>query len=519
MVSRYNYALMRLGMVHFLAAVLVVFGLLARARGQTTKSSRAAVITLTGEIDDYSRDILLHDFQEARSIGAKTVILELDTPGGLVTSALNISQYLRSLDDMRVIAYVHEEAYSGGSLVAIACNEIDMQPGSALGDCAPIIFTPAGLQSMGETERAKEESPVLADFYASANRNGYNPLLVSAMVRLHHDVYWIENAKGEKQFVEEAQYKELTAKGWKDVPGVPAPINRGTLLTVDSKLAQTLGISKGTYDSVEALAAAKGLEIKETLGPTGGEEFIGWLGSTVVRGVLIFILLQSLYIVFSHPGHGMAETLAAVSLTVLVVVPLLTGYANWIDITLILLGIALMALDIFVIPGHFLPAIVGLGLFLLGLILTFVGPEPGLPGWRPNLPETWNMFQTGLLVVTGAMVASIIVSALLAQYIGSLPYLGKLVLTTTSPQPPRHAATLDAPLHRPWPEIGSVGVAVTDLHPGGSAQFPDPEHGQERIADVISESGYVVKGSPVTVRELRGAYAVVRTVASEAKIS
>jgi hypothetical protein len=97
-----------------------------------------------------------------------------------------------------------------------------------------------------------------------------------------------------------------------------------------------------------------------------------------------------------------------------------------------------------------------------------------------------------------------------------MPYFGKLVLTTTSPQPPRHAATLDATLNNPWPPIGTVGVAVTDLHPGGSAEFPDPAHGEKRIADVISESGYVTKGSVIAVRELRGAYAVVRLVPSEA---
>lgn len=511
---------MRLGMRHFLGVMLILVLSAALVRAQTPASQptdKAVVITLHGEIDDYSRDILFHEFHQAQALGVHTVILEIDSPGGLVTSALNISQFLRSLNDMRVIAYVHHEAYSGGSMVALACNEIYMEPGSAIGDCAPIVFSDAGgLESMGETERAKAESPVLADFYASAQRNGYDPTLVSAMVRIHHDVYWVQRPGETRKFVEEPEYKQLIAKGWKDVPGVPVPVNHGTLLTVDSKLAQTLGISKGTYDSISALAAAQNLEIKETLSPTGGEMFIGWLGSALVRGVLIFVLIQAMYIVFSHPGHGFAEAVAAIALAILLLVPMLTGYASWSDITLILLGIALMAMDIFVIPGHFLPGIVGLGLFLFGLILTFVGPEPSLPGWLPDLPETWTMFQTGLLVVTGALAACVVVSMLLSKYIGSLPYFGRLVLTTTSPTRPQHAATLDATLDTPWPPVGTVGVAVTDLHPGGSASFPDAARGDQRIADVISESGYVSKGSPVAVRELRGAYAVVRTIPVEA---
>ncbi len=46
----------------------------------------AVVIPLTGEINDSSRDSLLRRFKHAQAIGAKVVILELDTPGGLVTS-------------------------------------------------------------------------------------------------------------------------------------------------------------------------------------------------------------------------------------------------------------------------------------------------------------------------------------------------------------------------------------------------------------------------------------------------
>lgn len=507
---------MRLGIVHLFTVALLILVPGRWSRAQTTQPTPTVVITLTGEIDDYARDNLFRRFAQARAMGAHTIILELDTPGGLVTSGLNITEFLRSLDDLHVIAYVHHEAYSAGSMIAMACNEIVMEPGAMIGDCAPIVFTDEeGLKTMGETERAKAESPILADFYASAQRNGYDPLLVSSMVSIKHEVHWLQSPDGTRKFVDENEYKDLLTKGWKPVRGVPDPVNRGTLLTVDSNLAQTLGISKATYASIDALATARSLHVEATLEPTGGEMFIRWLGSTLVRAVLIFVLIQSMYIVFSHPGHGMAETIAAVALSILILVPLLTGYASWLDITLILLGIALMALDIFVIPGHFLPALIGLGLFLFGLILTFVGPEPGVPGWSPDLPETWGMLQTGLLVVTGAMLASIVVSVLLSRYIGSLPYFGKLVLTNTSPQPPRHAATLDAPLNNPWPAVGTVGVAVTDLHPGGSAQFPDAAHGEQRIADVISESGYVSKGSAIAVRELRGAYAVVRIIPAE----
>lgn len=510
---------MRSGLVHvaFIIALLAVFSPTVRAATPATQPSRTVVITLTGEIDDYARDGLIHRFEQAKAMGAQTVILELNTPGGLVTSALSITQYLRSLDDLHVIAYVHREAYSAGSMIAMACNEIVMAPGAMIGDCAPIIFTPeGGLKSMGPTERAKEESPVLADFYASAKRNGHDPLLVSSMVSIRHQVHWLQSPDGQRRFVDETQEKALLAKGWKPVAGVPDPVNHDTLLTVDSDLAQKLGISKGTYQNIDDLAQARSLHVIATLEPSGGELFIGWLGSALVRGVLVFILLQALYIVFAHPGHGLAEAVAAIALGVLVIVPMLTGFADWLDIVLILLGIALMSLDIFIIPGHFLPGVIGLAMFLFGLILTFVAPEPNLPGWMPELPQTWAMFQTGLITVTAAMLGCILISALLSRYIGVLPYFGRLVLTETSPPPPRHAGAMETMLISGWPPVGSIGRAMTDLHPGGSGAFADPATGDQRFIDVVSESGYVVKGSQIMVRELRGAYAVVRLAPSEA---
>ncbi|HEY1628986.1 MAG TPA: NfeD family protein, partial [Tepidisphaeraceae bacterium] len=62
--------------------------------------------------------------------------------------------------------------------------------------------------------------------------------------------------------------------------------------------------------------------------------------------------------------------------------------------------------------------------------------------------------------------------------------------------------------------IGSVGKATTDLRPGGSAQFPDPAVGEPRIANVISESGFVNAGADVVVREVQGNRVIVRTAST-----
>src|SRR6185369_13335847 len=109
--------------------------------------------------------------------------------------------------------------------------------------------------------------------------------------------------------------------------------------------------------------------ITTTLRAGSGEKFVGWLGSDWVRGILIVILLQSLYFAFGHPGHGWPEVIALVSLGLIVGVPLMTGFATWWEVVAILLGLVLLALEIFVIPGHLLPGLLGIGLVLGGLVL------------------------------------------------------------------------------------------------------------------------------------------------------
>lgn len=505
-----------------LALALPAFAQTATTRttapASVTSAAPAVVISLRGTIDDYTRDNLVKRFAAARAAGARTVLLQINTPGGLVTSALDITRFLRAQDDLHVVAYIDEKAYSAGAMIALACNEMVMQSGSFVGDCAPIMFSETGgLQTLGETERAKAVSPILADFHTSADRNGYDRLLVSAMVSLKRSVHWVEGPAGDRRFVSGTDYRALLDKGWKPVPGVPDPVNPDDmLLTADARLAQTLGLSKGTYASVDALADARNLTIVDRLAPSAGEIFVGWLNSAAVRAVLIFVLIQSLYIAFTHPGHGWPEAIATTALGVLIAVPLLTGYASWLDIACILAGLTLLALEIFVVPGFGITGISGIALLVIGLVLTFVGPEPALPGVFPALPATRAMLLRGTLSVAGALVACMVVSILLARHMQSLPMFNRLILNTTSPTPTPQAATLDAPLPQPWPPVGSVGVAVTDLRPGGSASFPDPAAGGDRIADVVSESGYVSHGTRVVVRELRGAYAVVRAVPAPA---
>ena len=116
--------------------------------------------------------------------------------------------------------------------------------------------------------------------------------------------------------------------------------------------------------------------------------------------VLIVLFAQFVYAALHAPGHGLAEAMAVLTLAMLVGVPLLTGYAQWWEIVVLLVGVALLALEIFVIPGFGVTGVLGILAILFALIMTFVGKEPAGPGFLPQLEGTWINIRNGLAMVT-----------------------------------------------------------------------------------------------------------------------
>lgn len=502
-----------IGIAIALAAVLVPFISWAAEDSSTTSpaqaSERAAVIVINGKIDDLERDALLRRFAKARAMGAKTIIIDINTYGGLVTSALDISRFIKRQDDLRTIAFVRDKAISAGAMIALACDEIVMQPVSVIGDCAPIMYRSDGsVDAMPPAERAKAESPVLADFLDSAQRNGHDPKLAEAMVVVGHAIRYVENTAGEKRIVNDEEFKSLAESGWKIVSSLHDPINAaGNLLTIDSGTATAIGLSKAEFASPAAMAKAGNLNIVATYEPSLGEEIVGWLGTSAARMILLVVFLVSLKLAFSVPGHGPPEAIALVSLGLLLGIPLLTGYATWFEVLLIFVGLALVAFEVFVFPGHFISGIVGILLIVGGLVMTFVGSEPTGPGLLPNMSGTIAAIQRGLLIVTGGMVCSLILWAWLSKYLPKIPYFNQMVL-----MPPGGDAAMMGALGADlvWPLVGQPGIALTDLRPGGSAEFRDESINGTRPMSVVADGAFIRAGADVVVTESRGSRVVVR---------
>lgn len=481
---------------------------------------KVVIVKVDGEINDMTRYGLIQRVNEAKAMGATSILLVVNTYGGMVSSTLEITNFLRSQQDVPVTAFVEKKAYSAGSIIAVSCKRIVMETGAVMGDAAPIN---GNGQSLAPTERAKAESPLFADMDSSAEKNGYDPLLLRSLVSMNPTVYAMTRG-GQIQFVPTSHDADkLAAQGWTVPVGVINPVDGpDSMLTLSASKAKAIGLSAGTYASPEEYITAHGMTLIGTLSQGIGEKVVGYLSGEFIRTILIIVFLQALYMSITHPGTGAPEATAVIALALLLGVPMLTGFAGMWEVLAILLGIALLALELFVIPGFGVTGITGIVLILGGLVMTFVPSGPILPGFLPSLSSTWTGIWHGITAVVIGMAVSMVLWIWLARHMQSVPFFNRLILAVTrgdratvtgvAVDGATGAATNKLEQVVDWPAKGAVGRVATDLKTGGIAEFIDEATGDWRSVDVVSDSGFVAAGTQIRVLEIRGGYVIVRPV-------
>jgi membrane-bound serine protease (ClpP class) len=509
-----------------ITACLIGCGSLVAAPSTTAKTpttgARAAIVTIEDEINDITFASLKRRVDDVRAAGAKVLILEMDTPGGLVSSALDICNYLKNITDLKTIAWVRPSAYSAGAMISLACNEVVMTSASRIGDCAPIILSPTdGIVELGKTERAKAESPILKEFRDSAHRNHYDPLLCEAMVRQGSEIWWIERvsdksrkfalkAEKEAHLADKKEPWRLVEKMWdpalKEDVAVRQPIVEDRdLLTLTQSEALAYGFSKAIVSNEEELAKFYGFATDILrLTPNWAEIASDFLSSPLIRGILMMLIALGVYAEFNAPGHFVGAGVALVALVIFLGAPYLTGLADIWEILLVFVGVILLGVEIFVIPGFGVAGIAGILFIMVGFIATFVPSEPG-PLVIPRLPGTWLGLQTGIQVVFGGLGMAIMAMWLLNKYLPHMPGARNLFLMPTSATSAGRSAAQFFPTNsNETLALGDVGDTITRLRPAGKALF-----GGRRV-DVITQGQMVDEGRAVEVIDLSGNRIVVR---------
>lgn len=386
-------------------------------------------------------------FEEAESRNVEWIIMEMNTFGGMVNFADSIRS--RILDSpLQSIVFINHNAASAGALISLAADRIYMSKGSSIGAASVVDQT-------GEIMPEKYQSYMRGLMRATAEAKGRDPKIAEAFVD-----------------------PEI------DLPGIkPA----GKILTLTSAEAVGIGLADGELASVQAVLEAVGAGQSEVVSHqiTWIDQIISFLINPAVSGILILLIIGGIYFELQTPGIGFALIVAIVA-AILFFAPLyIQGLAdNW-EIALFVVGIILIVLEIFVIPGFGIPGILGIIFLVCGLAFSMVAND-----WLNFKVAAPGLLMQSFLVVIASMGAAIILMVIFGKSMLQTKAFKRLVLQdeqrsiegyTSS----RHNALL----------VGKEGIAKTVLRPSGKIEIEGIWY------DAVALDGYIDTGEAIYVEK------------------
>ncbi|MDR1352141.1 MAG: nodulation protein NfeD [Treponema sp.] len=471
----------------------------------------AWLIPIQGDIDPSMAAFVRREAGKALAGGADFVIFEIDTFGGRVDSALQITSFITSIKSARTVAWVNTGSgsmgvsWSAGALIAFACADIYMASGTSIGAAAPVV---AGANGSADSAGEKTVAAVRSQMAALAERNGYPAGIALAMV--DYDVeLWEALVDGQTRVLTLGELERLES----EKPAAEGPeqgaarVERraiisppGKLLSLTSGEANRYGLA-GLADDRDSLFAAIGAA--ETAGessPGIADGIIAFLTSGPAQAVLIILGLVMVFLELNTPGFGIPGVVAALAFITVFGSGALLGRVDSLEIVLFLMGVACLAIEIFVLPGF---GVMGIsGIILIGLSLLFSMQDFVIPraDWE------WELLGRNAVVVVFSLFAAvggIAVIALLGPRIrlfDGLTLKTRITETAYSPDSSPGAAGEEdyAAL------AGKRGVAASTLRPSGTAEI------EGRIYRVEGDGVFIEAGEPVEVARVYGSRIVVR---------
>ncbi|MGI8820838.1 MAG: NfeD family protein [Chthoniobacterales bacterium] len=451
---------------------LAVFVCPAGAREEIHQGD-VVVVPLDGEVAPSMFLFLRRAQKAAESAGASAIIYEMNTYGGRLDSAEEISNLLNRAT-IPTYTFINTNAGSAGALIALATRHIYMAPVSAIGAAAPVLSSGEDLPA---TAKDKTISYWSALIRGSATRNGHNPDLGEAFMNKEKEVKIGE--------------KVISAKG--------------SLLTLNAQEATARYgdkplLADGIADSAGRVAQLAGLTGKLVhLSPAGFEQLAFWI--TKLAPLLLLVGMLGLYLEFKIPGVSLPGVIGVICFGLFFFGHYIAGLAGWEVVALFVLGVCLVLAEILLLAhSTILVGVIGIFLMLGSLLWAMIDRDPG-----QSFFPTGAMLRVPLLNLLVAVVAAGIAIALLARYLPRTSIYRRFVLSADIPSGPSLAGR-HREFHAPVEVAPGVeGRAVTTLRPSGKAQFA------EQIVDVVTEGEFIAAETLVRVVSSDGMRVVVRS--------
>ncbi|MCX8238945.1 MAG: hypothetical protein OSB05_09010 [Akkermansiaceae bacterium] len=465
---------------YLLASLSVLLGEDNRVFGKSNEESyeRKIVRIVVGEEDlsvGQSFKFWERTLERAKDEGAKALIFDLDTPGGLAFPTKELMSQLADLE-IPTIAFVNPEASSAGSFIAISTDRIYMTPGSNIGSSA--IVNGSG-QEIDPVMRAKLESFFGSHVRYIAEKKGHRLEVIEAMMFLSE---------------EERKIGDVVVG-----PGELLNLNstEATQLLDDGPL-----LAKAELATLEEVLKAEGWSMDDvvTATPSGFERLAWWIAS--VSGLLIMVGLAGGYFELKAPGFGLGGIVSIAAFSLFFFGNYLAGnMAGYELASIFALGLVLIVVEVFVIPGFGLPGITGLLIVVGALVFSMVdGVE-------------WQKYQWGGSGSSGLLDAmsgpashlalgifgSLVLLFVIMKYLPKLKFVENTMLPGSLGRGTGWESDEDF-----GDRVGMTGTASTDLRPSGKAEVGG------QVIEVITEAGFILKGDSVRIVSEDGMGIVVK---------
>lgn len=462
----------------------VLFGQDQKVLGKSEEESyEGKIVRITvGEKDlsiGASFKFMERTLDRAKEEGAKAVIFDLDTPGGLAFPTKELMSKLANLE-IPTIAFVNSEASSAGSFIAISTDRIYMTPGSNIGSSA--IVSGSG-QKIDPVMRAKLESFFGSHVRYISKQKGHRPEVIEAMMFLSE-----KERKVGDVVVEPGKLLNLNS-------------TEATQLMDDGPL-----LAKAELATLDDVLKAEGWSSDDvvTAAPSGFERLAWWIASA--SGLLIMVGLAGGYLEFKTPGFGIGGIVSITAFSIFFFGNYLAGnMAGYELVAIFVLGLVFIAVEIFIIPGFGLAGITGLLMVVGALGFSMID---GVEWQKYQLSGTG--FSELLTAMSGpaTQLAFGIFGSLFLLYL-MMKFLPKVKFINDHMLPGALAAGTGMAVDGHFDDrVGMTGVATSNLRPSGKVEVDG------KVLEVITEGEFISKGDAIRIVSEDGMGVVVKKVPS-----
>lgn len=415
---------------------------------------------IKAEIDPRMSRYVNLALDNAEKIEADYVIVEMDTYGGVLTDSKDIVDRILDLK-VPIWVFINKDAASAGALISIACDSIYMASGATIG-AATVVQG-----GTGEAAPDKYQSYMRSIMRSTAEHNGRDPRIAEGMV------------------------DERIA-----IDGITT---EGSVITFTTKEALKYGYCEAQVSSIDDILQRNGVPDYELIRfeISSVEKVIAFFLNPFISGILILVILGGLYFELQTPGVGF-PILASITALILYLVPYyLNGLAqNW-EIIALFVGIILILLEVFVIPGFGVAGIAGIAMTVGSMVLIMVN----------NDFFNFEMVPVNDLIIASLAIFGGLTGGVVLLFVGGVrlshsSFFKRISLTDTQAQSEGYTSNFNTGMDL----VGKTGTAYTVLRPSGKIMI------EGQIYDAFSRGDYIEKGDMVKVLEIEGSTLRVRKV-------